>query len=459
MNLRVLQSQWEPFARALCARRDVETAGIVLAERLQNGSILLARRLHLVPDDGYQVRHSDQLRVNPLVINRLVREARDRKLSVLTIHTHPGAQRPWFSKADDAGDARLIPSLFAQMAGPHGSLVLAGQTGIPVGRAWTAPGIRQPIGVRIVGSALQVVPAAAHNHRDEAWFDRQRLALGENGQGMLRDVHVAVVGLGGTGSVVLAQLAHLGVGRITVIDGDRVEASNVSRVLGATRHDAGATWKVDVAARYVEGLGLGTEIRVIRGHLGTEVSPVAVEGCDVVLSCVDTHTPRALLNRLAYERAIPVIDLGSAFRVDSAGRVVGAAGRVVVLGPGRPCLGCWGHLDATRLRLEALPATDRAHLAAEGYIDGAEVAQPSVVAFNTSVAGAAVVELLRLVTGFAGGDDPPQRLSLDFMTGNVRRNRLIASPECGICSPTGRAWEEIEAKVSARSLSCSVTAG
>ena len=188
-----------------------------------------------------------------------------------------------------------------------------------------------------------------------------------------------------------------------------------------------------MAARYVEQLDMGTDVRVLRGGLGAEVRPDVLADCDVIVSCVDAHTPRALLNRLAYACAIPVIDLGSAFRVDEHGCVVAGAGRVVVVGPGRPCLGCWGHLDPTRLRIEALSSKDRAELAAEGYVQGADVPQPSVIAFNTLVSGAAVVELLRLVTAFAGADDAPLRLSFDFITGSVRRNRLAASVACRIC--------------------------
>jgi hypothetical protein len=56
-----------------------------------------------------------------------------------------------------------------------------------------------------------------------------------------------------------------------------------------------------------------------------------------------------------------------------------------------------------------------------------------VVAFNTTVAGAAVVELLRLVTGFAGTDAPPLRLGFDFVTGGVRRNSLAQGEPCTIC--------------------------
>jgi hypothetical protein len=140
-----------------------------------------------------------------------------------------------------------------------------------------------------------------------------------------------------------------------------------------------------------------------------------------------------LLNRLAYEKAIPVIDMGSAFRVSNTGIVVAGAGRVVIVGPERPCLGCWGHIDANRIRIESLPRADRAREAADGYIDGAEAPQPSVVAFNTTIAGAAAVELLRMVTGFAGTKEPPMRLSFDFETGTVKRNRLTASHRCNIC--------------------------
>jgi hypothetical protein len=197
----------------------------------------------------------------------------------------------------------------------------------------------------------------------------------------------------------------------------------------------GKTWKVDVAARYAEQLGLGTEVTCIRGHLGKEVPVTDIEGCDFALSCVDRHLPRALLNRLSYEKGVPLIDMGSAFRVDASGRVTNGAGRVVIVGPSRPCLACWGHIDPNRIRIESLSKDDRAKEVAEGYIQGADIPQPSVIAFNTAVAGAAVVELLRLVTSFSGTDAPPLRLSFDFETGTVRRNRLSPGVSCKICLP------------------------
>ena len=451
MILRVLELQWTPFADALCARRDVESAGVVLAERLRGGQVFLARHLLPVPDNGYMIRRIDQLRIDPLALNRLIRPARDGAMSVLTVHTHPMSNRPWFSIADDAGDSRLMPSLFAQMPGPHGSIVIAGDTREPAARMWSERGTTVDVVLRIVGKTIQT-RAMAYTAIGEPWFDRQALALGEAGQRALRSLHVAIVGLGGTGSVAFAQLVHLGVGRITIIDADRVEHSNVSRIIGATAPDSGVTRKVDVAVRYAASLGLGTHVEVMDGHLGADVSVADIEGCDLVLSCVDRHLPRALLNRLAYARAIPVIDMGSVFRVDASGRVTAGAGRVVIVGPGRPCLACWGHIDADRVRIETLPATERARQAVEGYVDGADIPQPSVIAFNTTIAGTAVVELLRLATHFAGVDDPPTRLGFDFLTGTVRRNVLPSARSCTICLPQESAHAKLMLSLTEKEL-------
>jgi len=212
-------------------------------------------------------------------------------------------------------------------------------------------------------------------------------------------------------------------------------------------HDAGRTWKVDVAARYAAQLGLETEVVSYRGHLGKNVGSEDLEACDVLLSCVDKHLPRAMLNRLSYERGIPLIDMGSAFRVNGSGRITHGAGRVVIVGPQRPCLACWGHIDPNSIRIESLSNENRAREVADGYIAGAEVPQPSVIAFNTMVTGAAVVELLRLVTGFAGIDDPPMRLSFDFESGTVRRNSLSLHRQCRICLPEAGRYDTLDGEV------------
>jgi hypothetical protein len=228
------------------------------------------------------------------------------------------------------------------------------------------------------------------------------------------------------------QLAHLGVGGVLLIDGDLIEASNLSRIVGATKEDVGKTHKVDVAARYAKNLGLVAQIECHREFMSA-AHKAHLAGCDVIVSCVDQQTPRAFLNRLAYESLVPVIDLGTVFRVDATGAVTGDAGRVVVVGPGRPCLGCWGHLDPHALRIEAQSAEDREEEIRAGYIQGATEAQPSVIAFNTFVAGAGVAELLRLATAFSGTESPPNRPAFSFSDATVRRNAVSKNEHCAIC--------------------------
>jgi len=78
----------------------VETAGVILAERLRRGEVLFARRFIGMPEEGYLIRNADQLRLDPVALNRIIRPARDAGLSVITVHTHPGTDRPWFSACD-----------------------------------------------------------------------------------------------------------------------------------------------------------------------------------------------------------------------------------------------------------------------------------------------------------------------------------------------------------------------
>lgn len=431
MKLRVSESVWSRLRAVLFSRCDVESAALLMCEPLRTSTGLVAavRDVAVVPNAAYLVRRSDRLSIDPVAMNRLMRPARDRGWSIFTIHTHPGATEPWFSYADDAGDSRLMPSLQCQIPDvPHGSLVMV-DGGRAVARTYSSAGGFEDVAVQVVGRTIQSETTADES---EEWFGRQQLALGARGQAQLRRLRVAIAGLGGIGSIVALQLAHLGVGELVLIDGDLLEPSNVSRVAGSSRR-ATKAYKVDLAADYAENLGLVRRVERHRRFVGHEDLSL-LGGCDVVVSCVDRHTPRAVMNRVAYSHLVPVIDLGTAFRVDRQGTVVGDAGRTVVVGPDRPCLACWGHLDPNALRIEALSPEEREEEVAAGYIDGANEPQPSVVAFNTMVAGAGVVELLRLVTAFAGADEPPMRLAFSFRDGTVRRNSVVRNPECTICS-------------------------
>lgn len=431
MKLKIAETAWDALKAQLLAREDVETAGILLGKhsKTTTGGVVAIERSFALPDDAYRVRRRDQISIDPIALNRLTRPARDQGLSIFTIHTHPGADEAWFSTADDAGDSKLMPSLSCQVPDvPHGSLVLA-SSGAVAARSFSPTGLVGEVDLHTVGRTA--IGSWVVNDDVGPWHARQELALGAAGQARLRRLRVAVVGLGGIGSVVAMQLAHLGVAELVLIDSDLVEASNVSRIVGASKDDVGQP-KVEIAARYATNLGLTRRIERVN-QLLSPAHELLIASCDIVVGCVDRMTPRALLNRWSYKYLVPLVDLGVAFRVDGSGKIVADAGRVVVVGPGRPCLACWGHLDPHELRREAQSEADRARDVAAGYLQGALETQPSVMAFNTHVAGAGVIEVMRLVTGFAGSDSPPLRMGFSFADGTVRRNSLASSQRCKIC--------------------------
>jgi hypothetical protein len=432
MKIRITDYMWKELCNELLKRNDVETAGILLGEpvKTSEGIIVVVREVKVIPSEAYSIRKIDQLSIDPIALNRLTKRARDKQWSIFTIHTHPGAKEAWFSKADDIGDSRLMPSFYCQVpSAPHGSIVLA-SSGDFIVRAFDEHAKSTEISLQIIGKTItnSKLKLAA----SQKWFSRQELALGEAGQLKLASLRVCVIGLGGIGSLVSMQLAHLGVGSLVLLDGDTVEASNVSRIVGAKKDDAGKTLKVNVAGDYAESLGLSGKVERYP-HFLTSKDEELIAGCDVVMSCVDAHSARALLNRYSYKYHIPVIDFGTVFRVDSSNVILSDAGRVVVIGPDRPCLCCWGHIDANAIRIENLNADDLQCEINEGYIEGANVAQPSVISFNTYVAGAGVSEFLRLATGFAGIEAPPNRLAFSFQDGTVRRNSLAGNTNCSIC--------------------------
>ena len=80
--------------------------------------------------------------------------------------------------------------------------------------------------------------------------DRQELAFGTEGQAKLRITKVGVIGLGGLGSQVVQQLAHLGVRQYVLVDADKMQDVNLNRIVGTTPEDIG-TFKVRIAEREI----------------------------------------------------------------------------------------------------------------------------------------------------------------------------------------------------------------
>jgi hypothetical protein len=177
---------------------------------------------------------------------------------------------------------------------------------------------------------------------------------GDANQADLARARVAIVGLGSVGSLVAEALARMGISDLVLIDHDRIEERNLDRTAGARADDAAFNrFKVEVAERNVRTVATATSLAVLpvaKSLLAEEGLKAALDA-DVVFSCVDRPWPRHVLNAMAYNDLIPVIDGGIYALVDKD-TFVHANWRIHTVGPGRGCLVCIKALDRDDISLD-----------------------------------------------------------------------------------------------------------
>ena len=145
-----------------------------------------------------------------------------------------------------------------------------------------------------------------------------------------------------SGSPLAEQLIRLGVGSLTLFDGDSFEDTNVNRVYGSTLELVGVD-KVLIAKQHLDRIGLGASVRAVPEQITLEPAARELRNCDVIFGCTDKQIPRAILMQLASLYNLPVIDLG--VKIDSDdGTILSVYGRITTLLPGEACLFCRGRI-------------------------------------------------------------------------------------------------------------------
>lgn len=163
--------------------------------------------------------------------------------------------------------------------------------------------------------------------------------LGEAADDRLAALRVGVVGLGGGGSHIVQQLAHIGVGGYTLVDPDRIEISNLNRLVGGTASDVSAHQrKTTIAARQIKSLLPSARIVAVPGRW--QLTSEVLRDCDIIFGCIDSFGERRQLEEAARRFVIPYIDIGMDVVAD--GRRHEIVGQVALSMPGRPCLRCMG---------------------------------------------------------------------------------------------------------------------
>lgn len=254
--------------------------------------------------------------------------------------------------------------------------------------------------VRVVGKALRLSfnPALPD---PTPWQELLRTisVWGDARQADFGHMHVGVVGAGSVGALVAEALARMGVGRISLVDFDRVERHNLDRLLHSTGRNLGER-KVTVLARAISESAAAALFRAlaVAESIADQPGYRAALDCDVLFSCVDRPWPKRVLNHIAYGHLVPVVDGGiSIFAPKSV--LKRADWSVRTVGPHRACLECTKAYDPGLSSAEMDGYLDQPR-----YIEGLPEDHPlrrneNVFPFSMSVAAAEVLQLGALVTG------------------------------------------------------------
>ncbi|MCP2636406.1 ThiF family adenylyltransferase [Microbacterium sp. HD4P20] len=153
-----------------------------------------------------------------------------------------------------------------------------------------------------------VEPADALSDAERTRTARHRVlaGFGDEAQRRLAGAHVAVVGAGGLGSPAVLALAAAGIGTLTVIDDDVVEASNLQRQVLHRVADVGAR-KVDSAVRVSADLSPGTKVHAIARRITADTARELLAGADVVIDGSDTFETRAAVATACEELGVPLV--------------------------------------------------------------------------------------------------------------------------------------------------------
>lgn len=403
----------------------LESAAILLCEPVleRSQARILVKKAYIASDQDYLERSAVRVSLDPKFCLPIEKAAKHSGLSLVYAHTHPMAGHPDFSFEDDATEDKLAEYLNWRCPGvPHMALLFPKDAPARC----RVLGSAQPVRVIEIGAGI-VVATEDSQQPDTHLFDRQIRAFGKDGQQRIAALQVGIVGLGGTGSIVAQQLAHLGIQRFLLIDPDEIEISNLNRVVGATPADVGLA-KVAVAERMIRLIRSDADVVSIAGDVTTRSVARRLSRADFIFCCTDTHASRHTINQLAYQYLIPAIDLGVAIGASGDQTTIGS--HVQMLAPNLPCLWCSNHLNAHRIREELM--TEEQRTADPYFENGTGVEQPAVISLNGTTASLAITMFLSAVAGIPSR---PRYLAYDAVRGRMNALSVTANHDCPFCGP------------------------
>jgi tRNA A37 threonylcarbamoyladenosine dehydratase len=149
------------------------------------------------------------------------------------------------------------------------------------------------------------------------WYDRTEILIGKENIEKLKNLHVAVFGVGGVGSYAVEALVRAGVGKITIVDADNVDETNINRQLLATVDVVGEA-KVDVLEKRILSINPKIKVHKICDFYSAENREKFFENSyDYVVDAIDSIASKIDLIKYCYDNNIKIISsMGTANKLE-----------------------------------------------------------------------------------------------------------------------------------------------
>lgn len=364
-------------------------AGVV---EVGDGFRLLVRDIALAePGIDYVGGQFGYRALKPTFIHKHITGCRDERLAYLAVHNHDCDDWVDFSTIDIESHERGYPALRDIGKGvPVGALVF-GRRAVEAD-IWLPDGTRAKLGeYRIIGASIVRRTSRPRKAGSAGGrYDRQVRMFGQAGQEILAEAKVAIVGLGGVGSLVAEYAARLGVGELLLIDSDVIDDTNLSRVVGAVASDVkSGRLKTDIAERLILATNPSTRVEKFPVDVLDADAANALKICDYIFLCADSMRARLLVNAITHQYFVPMVQLGAKITTDEKGSLLDAMSAIRTVRPGEGCLWCNGFIPSGTLALEAKSDEERK---AQAY--GTHEPNPSVITMNAVAASLGINDFL-----------------------------------------------------------------
>lgn len=235
--------------------------------------------------------------------------------------------------------------------------------------------------------------------------------IGGAGQAALARANVALVGLGGIGSPALQYLAGAGIGTLTLIDDDAVDASNLQRqtIYGETQIGHG---KAELAAVWVREFDPGIEIHCVGERMTRDNAPALLAGADLVLDGCDNFATRLAVSDTCVAERVPLLSA-------AVGRFQGQVGAFAGHLPGQACYRCYVG--------DAFDADDCDTCAEQGMLG-------AMAGWAGTFAAMQAIRVLLAPLGGMGGPQWSKLHLLDGLAPGMRTLSIAKDPACKGCS-------------------------